>query len=292
MKAVSDSTCFGQFYDTLHYQNYKTREVYYQFMSKEYHGLPGIGRPYVTDIVQYDSIIVVSWESGQVIRFLKIDKSSRITEVPSVLDQMPLVKYEIKPRYLDARKIRKVNDSVLVISNVQRIFSFIISDDTIKCVDSLLIRDPVRGGDGFDVKDDTLVILAINEKLAIFYHITQDGRFRETEVLKVDRKYYPRVHVKYGHGNFYFTEDGLAALIRTDTGFVFKSGQYYTSSATLGPLILPHAVALLDVGNWDQIDIYAPNLDTICIKPPQTMTSVLSMSHWGNKIGSSPFLVG
>ena len=287
VKAVSDSTCFGLWYDTLYYQNYRNQEVYYAFHTMDYFGLPATGTIDVTDILLYDSILVVSWEGGWVFRFLKVEKNGDIAEIPSPLDQMPMLKFSLDgDRYIEKRRIVKVNDSVLLMSTASNLYSFRISGDSIACMDSMRTRYG-RLWDPFDTSGDTVIVLSLEEaKQARFYRITETGTFLFMDSMQVsgakeilDRE----VNIRYGHGNIYLWYDsGYSVLLRTDSGFVYKKGSLYANPYP--PLLLPGGIAQLGMFYWEEMVIYTPELDTICIKPATTDRTVCSVSNFGDKI--------
>jgi hypothetical protein len=257
--------------------------VYYEFDSREHFGYnTGIFTARVSDIIAYDSILIVNWEDGAVYRFLKVCFNRDIVEHPSPLDEMPLLKYDLEQHSFDTRKIRKVNDSILLLSNQRMVYSFIIANGAIRCVDSLLKYSPDRGGDVFDSRNDTLVIIAVPEKHAIFYSITSDGRFTQISIVKISREldYNP---MYYGLGNIYIQGLRLAALVRSDEGFDYMEGQQ-VYGAPHTPLFLQENIALIDISALDRIDIYSQQLEILCSKPEATSRTVLSVSNYGDKI--------
>ncbi|MBE0643917.1 MAG: T9SS type A sorting domain-containing protein [Bacteroidetes bacterium] len=284
VRAVSDSTCLGHYFDKICYANYKTQEIYFIFKSADFFGLESPLQEKVYDILMFDSLLVVNWENGLVFRILRVNADSQITEIPSILDHMPLLKFDFLSRgqYFDLRKLRKVNDSILLVTNRETLYSFNLAGNNVRCIDSLPLHDPVLGGDRFDARGDTLVILAIPESHAVFYHITFDGFFRNLGVQNIDHELFYRAKVYYGHGNIYLQNSNLHVLTRTDSGFTYREGPHYSSPLDL--LILPNTVAQLDMSNWERIDIYTPELDTICSMPEATSLTVLFVSNYGDKI--------
>lgn len=281
VKAVTDSTCFGQLYDTLYYQNYRTQQVYYRLSVSDYFGIPSSGIIQISDIIVYDSLIVIDWEKGTVFRILKHDRTGRISEVESDLDKMPWLKYQLGTGNYDSRKIRRVNDSIAVLSSALGVYSFIISNGSAYLIDSLSIYNEKIAGDLFDVKEDTMAIISKKKYKIEYYNISSSGKFVYVRSVPIITDF-DIGHAYYGHGHVYLLGSSLDVLMHTDDGFVYRRGVSYLFP--LPPLILPKAIAQLTHSQYDRFEIYEANLVLKCVKDAESILVVNSCSNYKDAI--------
>ncbi len=281
VKPMTDSTCFGQWYGTLLYYKYKTGDTLFSFDTEVFYPFPHIGRAIISDVLMLDSLLIVSWESGAVYRILKMDHRGVVSEVPSALDQIPMLKYEGDWHGNPARKLNVVNDSIILMSNDKAIYSFHRSVGIIECVDSVSVPG---GWSALDLYRDTIVTVSISESEARLYHVDAVGRIRYSATLEIDKDLWAASDVYFRYGNLYAKEGGYwRALLRTPAGFELAPG--LGEGQIVGmvrPLFGNERVII--VGFYDEIRVYDKGFDLLCRKAPLVSLLVIGSGIYDDKV--------
>ena len=284
VKPMTDSTCFAQLNRTLLYYNYKTGDTLFSFDAEAYYPYPHSIHAFVADVLMFDSLLVVSLEAGDVYRILKVDFRGVVSELPTALDSIPLLKFKIP--YMPGRKLNSVNDSIFLMSstgNTNIIYSFLRSVDTVTCVDSLTIQSS-----SLDLQGDTIILLYGRDLEARFYHVDAGGKIAYAFTIGLDNFPFGGGHdVFYRNGNLYLN-DGTTVYVYLRTAEGFKLAPDRAELPMIGlerPLFGNETVII--TGFYDEIRIYDKELNLLCHKAPLVSSLVVS----GNMYGDTLFLV-
>ena len=281
VKPMTDSTCFGQYYASLRYYNYKTGVTFFSFLSEAYYPHPHFGRAFVTGVLMFDSLLVVSWEKGDVYRILKVDYLGIVSEIPTALDSIPLLKFGVVG-VPQGRKLNVVNDSIFLMSNNTSIYSFNISGNTVACVDSMTIQRPWSA---LDLYGDTIIVIYGQNYEARFYHVDAGGRIAYSTTVGIDSDVWDTDNVYYRYGNLYVGDGTFwRALVRTHEGFKLTPGsaEDWTFGVTL-PLFGKQTVIIFGWVN-DELWVYDRELNLLCNKIPVSSPGAIASGIYGDKV--------
>ena len=284
VKPMTDSTCFGQGYDELRYFNFKTGVTRFSFLTEQYYPHPHIGIASITDVLMFDSILVVCWEQGDVHRILKVDHQGIVSEIPTALDSIPLLKFGVVGTPY-SRRLNTVNDSIFMMSNNTSIYTFHLSVDTITCIDSMSIPTVWPEASAFmDMYGDSIVLISGPNDEARFYHVDAVGKIAYSAATDIDKDvdFVEDFYFRYGH--LYALENGYwRALLRTAEGFKLAPGKGEGDIiAMIRPLFGNENVMI--VGFYDEIRVYDQEFNLLCHKAPLISLTVMSSGIYGDKI--------
>jgi len=114
------------------------------------------------------------------------------------------------------------------------------------------------------------------------YTLSQHGGFQSLDTIAILGENRAAGRVFYAHGNIYYSGPFLDALVLSDSGFVYLKGP--VSSLQHDPLLLPNAIARLQITTWDRIELYTPRLEPICTKTGTQSLAAMSSSNYSDKI--------
>ena len=284
VKPMTDSTCFGQFYASLRYYNFKTGVTLFSFYPEQYYPHPHFGVASITDVLMFDSILVVSWEQGDVNRILKVDYQGIVSEIPTALDSIPLLKFGVVGTPY-SRRLNTVNDSIFMMSNNTSIYTFHLSVDTITCIDSMSIPTVWPEASAFmDMYGDSIVLISGPNDEARFYHVDAVGKIAYSAATDIDKDvdFVEDFYFRYGH--LYALENGYwRALLRTAEGFKLAPGKGEGDIiAMIRPLFGNENVMI--VGFYDEIRVYDQEFNLLCNKAPLVSLLVIGSGIFYNKV--------
>ena len=280
VKPMTDSTCFGQWYSELRYYNVKTGDTLFNFISEAYYPYQHFGRASVSDVLMFDSLLVVSWEKGDVYRILKVDYQGIVSEIPTALDSIPLLKFGAVGSQ-HGRALNTVNDSIFLMSTNKSIYSFSLSGATIACVDSMRMLGYWSAMDSYG---DTVVLIYGEDHEVRFYHVSDEGKITYSATVGIDDDIWP-TETYYRHGNLYVGDGSdWRALVRTPEGFKLTPG--VAEDWTLGvtrPLFGKNTVIIVSYIT-DEIWVYDKELNLLCNKSPVSSPGAGSSGIYGEKV--------
>ena len=285
VKPMTDSTCFGQWYHSLRYYNFKTGVTLFSFLTEQYYPHPHFGNAWVSDILMFDSLLVVSWEGGDVYRILNVDFHGVVSEIPTALDSIPLLKFGTvgTPR---GRKLTVVNASVFLMSSRYSIYSFLRFGTSVTCIDSMSIYTVWPEADGArDMYGDTIVLLSSEDNETRFYHVDANGKitYSASAGLDNDESWWEEVFFRFGNlfvGNGSFWR----ALMRTPEGFKLAPGSAEDwSIGDMVPLFGNENVVFISYVS-DEMWVYDRELNLLCNKPPVSSPGWYASGIYGNKV--------
>jgi hypothetical protein len=282
VKPMTDSTCFGQWYGTLYYHNYKTGNPVFSFRSEEYFPFPHISTAIISDVLMLDSLLVLSWMEGAVYRILKVDFLGAVSELPTGLDSIPMLKYGGDFGGRLERKLNLVNDSVFLISGNLKVYSFLRVADSVMRVDSLSIQG---SWSALDLYGDTIVILSGRLHEARFYHVDAGGRIAHSATVGVDSAVRFFRDVCFRYGNLYAKVDNeWRAMLRTPEGFRLTQGRADdVRPGVHRPLFGRERIVLLE-NIHDEFRVYDKELNLLCYQSPVSSPGALASGIYGHKV--------
>ena len=283
VKATSDSTCFARWGDTMHYYNVRTGTSQFSYQGLQFIPNWFTPPPRVTGVIQYDSILVVSWL--YFLRVLKVGFDGKVSEIPSDLDSMPLLKDHIRGMVLRPMEAAK---NTFVVNDGYKVFIFTLRGDRIACVDSFQVRE--RMGQLIGVRGDTLVALLYTSPSvdSVFvYHLNEE---RKAVLVKV---YYSKVPIDlFGTGlvelfyygdNIYWNEllHEMKVLMKNDT--LYDTLRYFYANYAITD-IFEYGDGIACVDRDGTIQLLGKGLDITCEYFDPFPGTVLAASKYGNKI--------
>ncbi|MCZ7558173.1 MAG: T9SS type A sorting domain-containing protein [Bacteroidia bacterium] len=230
-----------------------------------------------------DSLFVVSWDEGAMYRVLKMDYLDVVSEIPSALDQIPMLKNSGNPFGGPYYKLSAVNDSVFLISGRGgRIYSFLHSFDSVVCVDSMAIQG---SWSALDLYRDTIVVVSSESHDARFYYVDGVGRISQSATIEIDRAVSSVYDVFLRHGNLYWTDGAFwYVLLRTPERFKLAPGiaEDWTLRETK-PLFGKNLVIIVGCVN-DEFWVYDQELNLLCNQSPVVSPGALASGIFGDKV--------
>jgi hypothetical protein len=280
VKALNDSVCIGQWYDTLYCQNYRSQEVYFKMAVADYYDAGSGDDVFITEVAMLDTLLIIEYEWGRQFALLHITADSAVEPLFSDLDSMPTLRRSRPDKF--RCKIRLISDSVFVIGNATAIYSFRISDLGVCCIDSLLYDSNNEVSYPWEAVDDTIVLLIPRERMIKYYTINSDGNIRWVKDEDLEDIYYANdisIHNSYIYIYYQYQYN---VLVRKGEHYEYREGPRYMVPHPI--LILDNTVACIDLLQQDRMDIYDSELTLICTKTRSDFRDVMSSSSAGDKI--------
>jgi hypothetical protein len=280
VKALNDSVCIGQWYDTLYCQNYRSQEVYFKMAVVDYYDAGSGDDVFITEVAMLDTLLIIEYEWGRQFALLHITADSAVEPLFSDLDSMPTLRRSRPDKF--RCKIRLISDSVFVIGNATAIYSFRISDLGVCCIDSLLYDSNNEVSYPWEAVDDTIVLLIPRERMIKYYTINSDGNIRWVKDEDLEDIYYANdISIRNSYIYIYYQYQ-YNVLVRKGEHYEYREGPRYMVPHPI--LILDNTVACIDLLQQDRMDIYDSELTLICTKTRSDFRDVMSSSSAGDKI--------
>ena len=269
-KAMTDSTCFGEWNDTLYYYNVKTGTSMFQLCINDYHPADHTPYPVVTDVLMHDSLLIINWP--YYLRVLKINDQGKAVELPTDLDSMPVIKNH------GAIILKETTGQRFIVRHGIMLYSFIHTNWSVECTDSVQLP---KGHSGpFDVSGDTIV-LAPGSDTVYVYLVNATGA-----LTYVGHRFLGRESI---HDAVYFHSGNLFLVTMNYRiqAFVPAGGQYsyarsFESEIFTGFLKGPKTISL--VSDLGAITVMDQELNFICRMPSTIPFAAFSASMTGAKI--------
>jgi hypothetical protein len=274
VKATSDSTCFGQWLDTLYYYNVNTGVPLFRLCINDYIPNRIIPFPSIKDVLLYDSVLVLRW--SEYIRVVKLGADGSVTEHPSCIDSLPLIKNGLLGWPILTPSVKQS----FVLARNKTLYVFQYSNRTIECKDSMQLRNLLGQSRPFDVQADTVILLTAGDSL-LYYLIDGDMKFTYSHCMLINKRI-TADRIYCHNGNIYaeyFPE--LIALIRNGDQFIKGESVWvpgYENRLCRG---INNLSIVSEIGN---IYLYDADLHLICRMPAESSHDVISYSFYGEKI--------